>query len=120
MTSFTLKCISLVLLVAPAFIGCKKSNGTTTPINPASCSGTSYSYNTDVKPIFITSCAISGCHDAGSTNSGGPFTTWSLIHAKASTIEGQVNAGIMPQTGTLTDDQKKKIVCWVEAGALNN
>ena len=101
--------------------GCSKNNGGSTPvIPPPSCSGTAYSYATDVKPIFISSCTISGCHDASSVNSGGPFTTWALIHAKASTVEGQVSAGIMPQTGSLTSDQKKKIICWVEAGALNN
>ena len=102
------------------YTGCKKSSGNTTPINTASCSGTAYSFSIDVKPIFNSSCSISGCHDAGSVNSGGPFTNWTLIHAKASTIEGQVNAGIMPQTGSLTDEQKKKIICWVESGAINN
>ena len=112
--------LCIACMIISILASCKKSSGNTTPISPTSCSGTSYSYNTDVKPIFIASCTISGCHDAGSTNSGGPFTTWTLIHAKASTIEGQVNAGIMPQVGTLTDDQKKKIICWVESGAPNN
>ena len=117
----TVKVISLAggTLLAILFAGCSKSS-TNTTVTPSACSGTAYSYSTDVRPIFVSSCAISGCHDAASTNSGGPFTTYALIKAKASIVEGQVNAGLMPQTGSLTADQKKKIVCWVESGAPNN
>lgn len=110
----------LACTVIVLFSSCSKGNSNTPAVNTNACAGTAYSYSTDVQPIFATSCSISGCHNAGSTNSGGPFTSWTLIHAKASTIEGQVNAGIMPQTGSLTADQKKKIICWVESGALNN
>lgn len=67
-----------------------------------------------------TTCAIGGCHDAASTNVGGPFTSYSLIFAKRSTIKSQIVAGIMPQTGSLTPDQKNKIICWIDAGAPNN
>lgn len=108
------------LTIMALFSSCSKGNSGTAAVNTNACSGTAYSFSADVQPIFASSCAISGCHNAGSTNSGGPLTNWTLIHAKATTIESQVNAGIMPQTGTLTADQKKKIICWVESGALNN
>ena len=101
------------------FSGCSKGSSNNT-VNPSICTGTAYSYSTDVKPTFVSSCAVSSCHDASSTNSGGPFVTYTQIKAKASLIEGQINAGLMPQSGTITADQKKKIICWVESGAPNN
>ena len=111
--------LSFLLVIIMIYSSCSKGSSNNT-VPPPTCSGTAFSYATDVRPIFVASCTISGCHDAASTNTGGPFTTWALIHAKAATVEAQVNAGIMPQTGSITADQKKKIVCWVESGAQNN
>ena len=119
MKPVTSSALMLLLIISSFFSGCSKASSNNA-VNPSTCAGTAYSFSADVKPIFTTSCAISGCHDAASTNSGGPFTTYALIHAKASTIEGQVNAGLMPQSGSITADQKKKIICWVESGAPNN
>ena len=111
--------MAYVTVQAFALSACTKGNSNNT-VNPSICSGTSFSYANDVRPIFISSCNLSGCHDASSNNSGGPFTSYTLIKAKASSIEGQVNAGLMPQSGSISADQKKKIICWVESGAPNN
>ena len=83
------------------------------------CQGSANKFS-DVRPIIQTKCAISGCHDAASTNIGGPFTSYDLIKAKASHIKLQVQTGLMPKTGSLTPSELQSIVCWVDAGAPNN
>jgi|ERR1043165_1483531 hypothetical protein len=93
---------------------CSKDNGN------ANCTATK-SFASDVSPIIQTTCATnSGCHAAGSVNSGGVLTTYSQIAAKKSDIKSQVQSGAMPQTGTLTSAQKDAIICWIDQGAPNN
>ena len=104
---------------------CSKSNGTNAPGGGSgisfSCSGISPKFSTDVKPIFITVCSVSStCHDAGSTNSGGPFTNFTQISAKTSNIRSAVLSGVMPQTGSLTQAQINNLICWIDSGAPNN
>ncbi len=114
----------LAVTVALSQYGCSKS-GSNTPITPPvtsiDCTGSNPSFASDVLPIINASCATStSCHAAGSTTSGGPFTSYSLIAAKASDIKSQVQSGAMPKTGSITAAQKKTIICWVSAGAANN
>ena len=112
-------CSSLCFL---HFTGCSKSNGGGggTP-TPGFCDGVTSKYSTDVQPIIATSCLLgSGCHSAGSTNTGGELTDHAKVFIKRVAIKAAINAGTMPQTGSLTTDQKKKIICWIDAGAVNN
>jgi hypothetical protein len=115
-------------LAAPAFCllllftNCSKSSssggGSGTP---AYCDGVVSKYAVDVQPIISTSCLLgSNCHSAGSTNAGGELTDYTKVFNKRGQIRAAVNSGIMPQTGTLTEAQKKKIISWIDAGALNN
>ncbi|HEY0678027.1 MAG TPA: hypothetical protein VGD17_07065 [Chitinophagaceae bacterium] len=84
------------------------------------CQGAANKF-TDVFPIIQSKCAInSGCHAAGSNNAGGPLTSYDLIKNKAANIKHQVKTGLMPQLGSLTPAELQSIVCWVDAGALNN
>lgn len=84
------------------------------------CNGSANRFS-DVNPIVQTKCAFSsGCHGAGSTNSGGVFMTHAQMQAKAAQIKIQVQTGLMPQTGSLTAAEKQSIICWVNAGAPNN
>ena len=84
------------------------------------CQGAANKFS-DVNPIIQTKCAInSGCHAAGSSNVGGPLTSYQLIKAKAPQIKLQVQTGLMPQLGSLTPAELQSIVCWVDAGAPNN
>ena len=84
------------------------------------CSNTSTSFSRDIFPIIQANCAVAGCHDAASTNKGGPFTNYSQIQFKAFIIKSQVVTGSMPRGGSLSASQIKLISCWVDAGALNN
>lgn len=76
------------------------------------------SYETQIKPILQTNCIKSGCHDGG-----GSLPNWSnlaTVQSNASNIKTKVLNGSMPKDGTLTQQQKDLIACWVDDGALDN
>ena len=113
--------ISLVWLVE----SCSKSSTTNNTTGGGSisfsCTGISPKFGADVMPIFNTVCSInSNCHGSGSTNSGGPFTNYALINAKTSNIRSAVLAGVMPQSGTISQAQINNLICWIDSGAPNN
>src|SRR5215218_2609796 len=108
-----LPAVSLILLMATIIasqFGCSKGSsgsygggGTTPPPATTNCTGINPSFSADVLPLIQTKCAInSDCHATGTTNSGGAFTNYAQISAKASNIKSQVSAGTMPKTGSLT------------------
>lgn len=78
-------------------------------------------FSATVSVVVQTNCAYnSGCHGSGSTNTGGPFTSYSLIFSKRDQIKAQVEAGIMPQGGTLFAVDKNALISWINCGAPNN
>jgi len=122
----TLAIICFIFLIGLVFTACSKSDpapgggGSGTTIT-FSCVGISPKFAADVQPILTTVCAInSGCHAAGSTNAGGPFTTHAEVFAKRSNIRAAILAGVMPQTGTITQAQINAFICWIDSGAPNN
>ena len=113
--------LSLFAVCAFLLITCSKSNSSGGTTTPAFCDGVTSKYSTDVQPLITTSCLLgSNCHSAGSTNAGGELTDYNKVFNKRDAIKATVNSGVMPQTGSLTTDQKKKIICWIDAGAVNN
>lgn len=76
------------------------------------------SYETQIKPILQTNCNKSGCHDGGSS-----LPNWSnlaTVQSNAASIKTRVLNGSMPKDGTLTQQQKDLIACWVDDGAPGN
>lgn len=117
-----LKRVILTSLVAVALAssGCYYDKEELLYPGGSNCSGSANKFS-NVNPIIQSKCGFSSsCHAAGSTNSGGPLTSYDLIKAKASNIKLQVQTGLMPQTGSLTPTELQSIVCWVESGAPNN
>ncbi|MBY0476390.1 MAG: hypothetical protein K2Q24_02000 [Chitinophagaceae bacterium] len=105
-----------VILLTGAILlhACKKDQ----PKPDPTCST---SFSATVSVIVQTNCAYSGgCHGSGSTNAGGPFTSYALIAAKKDIIKGQVEAGIMPQGASLTAGDKAALIAWINCGAPNN
>lgn len=85
------------------------------------------SFATDIQPIINTRCAIEGdggCHNGGN----GPTLDWrvfSNFQGHASSVKDRITrpagtSGHMPKIGSLTDDQIRLLVCWVDQGAQNN
>ena len=102
------------------FTQCSKTDATGGSI-AGYCDGVSSNYTSDVQPLITTYCQLgANCHSPGSTNTGGELTDYSKVFAKRAAIRDAVYSGVMPQSGSLTTDQKKKIVCWIDNGAPNN
>jgi hypothetical protein len=113
----SMKKILPLVLSATAFlvVTCKKEK----KFSP-DCNGAPKSYASDVSPIINANCAISGCHASGSSNGPGALTNYNEVNAAKSRIRTAVENGTMPKNRSLSDDQKNKIICWIDAGAPNN
>lgn len=81
----------------------------------------------EILPIFISSCAYSGCHDSKSKEEGYVLDTWKNItkkgivpgNANSSKIYQEIASGNMPPAGNLTGAQINRIALWIEQGANN-
>lgn len=101
-------------------ISCSKSGSSNpAPTNP-DCNGVDSKFQANVLPLMQATCAVSGCHNTGSINGPGALTTHAQISASSAAIKAAVIAGTMPKNGSLTESQKKIIVCWINSGAQNN
>lgn len=98
------------------------------PVNQYSCSTfKEVSFDIDIQPIINSNCAIvgdGGCHNGGN----GPSLDWRVFNnfqSHASAVKDRVTrpvgtSGHMPKVGSITDEQIKLLVCWVEQGAQDN
>ena len=112
-----LACVAFIALLAS---GCYYDKEELLYPGGSNCNGAANKFS-QVNPIIQTKCAFStSCHATGTSNIGGPLTTYDQIKNKAASIKLQVQTGLMPQTGSLTAAEKQSIICWVEAGAPNN
>ena len=96
---------------------CKKSKQETTVL---SCNP---KYSVDIQPIITSKCALSGCHNAGS--SMGDYTKFEVVKVRADS--GRINhyvfdLRIMPPANkdSLTTTEKNNLKCWLDNGALQN
>lgn len=80
---------------------------------------TGVSFESQIKPIINTKCAITGCHN-GDNGSNRNWTIFSNVKANAGNIKTLTGNRSMPQTGSLTQDQIDLIACWVDDGAKEN
>ena len=108
-------CIAFVYIS----ISCSKSGGG--GVSSVDCNTvTNKAFAADVNPIIQSSCAITGCHEAGSVNGVGPLTNYNQIFTNRNAIQSAVSTGTMPKTGSLSASQKNSILCWIQSGAPNN
>ncbi len=81
----------------------------------------------EILPIFVNSCAYSGCHDSKSKEDGYVLDNWQNITKRGikpgdpggSTIYQQIASGKMPPGGKLSTDQVNLIGKWILEGAKN-
>jgi len=101
----------------------------------SSCDPDTVYFVNDVLPIFASSCAMSGCHDAISAEHGVILNDYFHILSTGDINPGDPNGSkvyevlfesgedLMPPTGSgvsLTADQKDAIYTWILQGAQNN
>lgn len=87
-------------------------------------------FESSVLPIFLSSCAKSGCHDAASREEGYVLDSYASIIRKGLT-PGNANGSkiykvlfetgedLMPPGAPLTKAQKDSIAAWINQGAKN-
>ena len=107
--------ICIIMLASLWVAGCDYNKSDVLP----DCATVPARFAEDVLPLIHTKCATA-CHNAFSTNAGGPLTNYTQIKAKASLVKSMVETRKMPKVGSLTDAEIKVISCWVDAGAENN
>ena len=111
----------IIVAIAVVFItGCYYDTSELLYPGGADCTGVAPSYATEVAPLIQSKCALSGCHSAGVTNTGGPLTNYTENKNKAASIKATVLNGSMPKGCSLTPAEIKTISCWVDNGSLNN
>jgi uncharacterized membrane protein len=87
-------------------------------------------YFQDVLPVFISSCAGSGCHDAATRAKSYQLTSYTTIlsrgivkgNANNSTVYAEIANGSMPPRSSgivMTAAQKALIANWINKGANN-
>ena len=86
----------------------------------ANCTSLNSSFAVNVAPLIQSRCAVSGCHDAASTNGPGPLTSYGQIKNAAVQIKSAVVSRFMPENSSLNLSEIKTISCWVDAGAKDN
>lgn len=111
--------ISLILVICTIIVACSKGSPTS-PMNSSVACSVPKTFSADAAPVFQAKCALSGCHGAGSSNGPGELTTYQKIFNARNDIRNAVITRLMPQGGSLTDEQLNSIVCWIDGGAPNN
>jgi len=105
-------------------------------INTKACDPGTVYFENQILPIFISNCAISGCHDAQSAEDGVVLTNYNNITKKIKpgdpndseyyTVLNKTGEDLMPRdpsTGrgySLPSDKINLIKSWITQGAKNN
>lgn len=135
-----MKRVVLLCMVAAGFLfACKHQvinptdngtdNGSGDTTGNGSNDDTLICFESEVLPIFQSSCAKSGCHDAGTHEEGYVFDSYANIVRKGidpgrpndSKVFEEIESGDMPPNGepNLTNDQIATIKQWILEGAKN-
>jgi hypothetical protein len=131
----------LVLCVSPLVfvLSCKHyipdvnnapGSGPDNPPATSTCSADTVYFQQQVLPIFISNCAMSGCHDAATHEEGLTLNSYSTIMAGgiragnpgSSKLYRVITDGSMPPRpySKLTQDQISILNKWITQGAKNN
>lgn len=98
----------------------KDSEGCTFSINTSISRGdTGTSWSNEIQSIISTNCAVSGCHNGSQSPN---LTTLAGAQNNKTSIKTRTTSKSMPPSGrtSLSDEQIKKIACWVDDGAKDN
>ncbi|MBI3511012.1 MAG: cytochrome c [Bacteroidetes bacterium] len=107
-------CISVFALIAILPFACITHKKAT-----LDCTTIESTFSKDIQPILQENCYK--CHGKGSIK--GDFTTYEGIKIKVDNgeLENEVlRKQEMPPTGPLPEEERKKIRCWLNNGAMNN
>lgn len=132
----------LILFTVLGFMACKhdipeppSETGNGTPPPTVSCDEDSVYFQEQILPLFQSSCAVPGCHDAGTQEDDIILDSYSNIINTGDVEAGDLDAGkiyekitesdpddIMPPppNNPLSSDEINLIATWIMQGAQNN
>lgn len=101
------------------------------PSNSGICNADTAYFQNDVLPLFVSSCAKSGCHDATTRQKGLDLSNYNSIMSTNEIKAGkpndgdimeEINNGSMPPSGNtpLSSAEKDLLKKWISQGAKNN
>lgn len=95
----------IVLLILIAMNSCRKDKY----VKPV-C------FDTDVQPILVSKCTMSGCHNSITKPGGLDLTSYSAFqnYSSKDKILKYIKDGTMPKTGSLTVQEKEMLIRWAE------
>ncbi len=80
---------------------------------------TGISYQNEIKNIINASCNLAQCHSGSNALPG--FTTYANVNTFKNSIKTKLSNNSMPMSpGTITAENRQKIICWIDDGAPNN
>ncbi|MFM8431827.1 MAG: hypothetical protein ACKOA1_03430 [Bacteroidota bacterium] len=97
---------SVLLVITFIAFSCKKDASNYQP----DCSGPAKSYLVDVKPAILSNCV--SCHSQ--------YGSYNGMKNDANAIRASIANGSMPKGKSMSDAEKNKVMCWIDAGAPNN
>ncbi|MBK6345070.1 MAG: hypothetical protein IPF68_03910 [Bacteroidales bacterium] len=145
-SAFLLKtAIILFLPILMIFVSCKHEPEEIVIIDPVipidtvptglTCDPDTVYFRNDVLPLLISSCGMSGCHDASTAQEGVILTSYQSVMGTAEIIPGNPGRSKLyeaitdgetdermppPPMSALSADQILMIRKWIEQGARNN
>lgn len=105
-----------VLICSVLFVSCERNNLEKELID---CDR-HFTYRETIAPLFTQHCANPGCHDGSGTI--GDFSRYEEIKTRVDNGKLKLfvyDLKIMPPDKTLSQEESKKIECWIEQGADN-
>ncbi len=109
-----------VVLTVTFFIACTKQKGT---VDPTIVNGDTITYTKHILPLVTKNCAISGCHNAASRQSGVELPVMIKQLADGGRIRARVIHGspsFMPATGKLSALEMNIMKAWLDKNAPMN
>ena len=112
--------IFFIFALLTVFLSCEKDE--VIPEPPVEmgdfCKDTNYTYSTDIKPIMVSNCATSSCHDG--SNSLPDYSTYAGVFDDKARIRNGIIIGLTQLTGgraKLTKEEEETILCWIKDDA---
>lgn len=107
-------------LTGDAYVVSVKDNaGCVVTVNVTVNNNSGLKYNSEIRDIFVSRCSTPTCH-GGSQNPN--LTTLSAIQTNKAGIRSRVSSGNMPKNNetNMTEQERQKVICWIDDGAKNN
>lgn len=105
--------VTMLTIVISFLLSCNKQTAAVTPSN---CDP-STSFKNQIKPILVSNCDLSGCHDGTNLPA---LADYSTSRDGAAQIQNAISRSIMPPNKSLSTANKNLILCWISNGTPNN